>query len=275
MTDYNQQPPSLGDTSGDSTMAETSGKTPAVEKDAPKDVSNVPSLDVKALTDSALQFLATASNETLGACLAGLGAATYLVLGRVGLLLIGVVGGAALHATWDEYTRGGDSDGKGQAAEGRRELGVHIAHRILDWRQKSKEDKGNNRDDESDLNLKLHSGKELDYSDFRPETAAALNELTDAVVRDYVKYVEEPCLILHRSNAMQVVVYPHSTHRRPFSQSKSPNIDCFCDCPIKSSFPQATFRPLHRLHHSLVVVHHHNTPRAFQCNAGSSRRQCA
>lgn len=41
-------------------------------------------LSVKArdLTSQVLQFLSTASNETLGACVVGLGATTYFVLGR-------------------------------------------------------------------------------------------------------------------------------------------------------------------------------------------------
>ena len=60
------------------------------------------------LTSYALNFLSNASNETLGACFVGLGATTYLVLGRIGLVLIGVVGGVVLHATWD-----GDATDKG------------------------------------------------------------------------------------------------------------------------------------------------------------------
>lgn len=155
-----------------------------------KVAEGAPALDVKALSDSALHFLATASNETLGACLVGLGAGTYLILGRVGLVLIGVVGGVVLHATWDGQRQGGKSseaDGKGADAR-RRELGVDIAHRVLDWRDTRTQEKAASAHD-PDLSLKLYLGTKLDYADFKPETAAALTELTDAVIRDYVKYV--------------------------------------------------------------------------------------
>lgn len=158
---------------------------------AHKDAQNAPSLDVKALTDRTLHFLATASNETLGACLVGLGAGTYLILGRVGLVLIGVVGGVVLHATWEgNSNNGNDSEGKGKSNDSRRrELGVDVAHRVLDWRDTRTQEKGAREDDSADFSLKLYSGKPLDYSEFKPETAAALTELTDAVIRDYVKYV--------------------------------------------------------------------------------------
>ncbi|KAH7378324.1 PXA domain-containing protein [Pyrenochaeta sp. MPI-SDFR-AT-0127] len=160
-----------------------------------KGADSVSTLDVKALTDRALHFLATASNETLGACLVGLGAGTYLVLGRVGLVLIGVVGGVVLHATWDGQRQGDkSSESHGKSADvRRRELGVDIAHRVLDWRDTRTQEKSTGADD-SDLSLKLYSGKKLDYSEFKPETAAALTELTDAVIRDYVKWWYSPVL---------------------------------------------------------------------------------
>ncbi|PVH95599.1 hypothetical protein DM02DRAFT_617804 [Periconia macrospinosa] len=160
-----------------------------------------PPLDVKALTDRALTFLATASNETLGACLVGLGASTYLILGRVGLLLIGVVGGVVLHATWEGHGHGTQGHDAGQSVDRKREVGVDIARRVLDWRDKTengndgdKEKEGADAKEDSDLAVKLFSGKELDYSEFRPETAAALTELTDAVIRDYVKWWYGPIL---------------------------------------------------------------------------------
>jgi hypothetical protein len=152
-------------------------------KDAIKS-SNAPAIDVKVLTDRTLHFLATASNETLGACLLGLSAGTYLVLGRVGLMLIGVMGGVVLHASWEGLARG---DGEDKAVG--RERGVDVVQRVLDWRDTRAHGKEKSEDNDDDLHLKLYSGKELDYSEFRPKTAAALTELTDAVIRDYVRYV--------------------------------------------------------------------------------------
>ncbi|KNG46317.1 px domain-containing protein [Stemphylium lycopersici] len=151
-------------------------------------------LDVKALTDRTLRFLATASNETLGACLAGLGAGTYLILGRLGLVLMGVVGGVVLHATWEAHH--GDSLGApGKSAQARRrELGADIAQRVLDWRGSRTPHGKDEQDGSYDINVQLYSGKTLDYSDFKPDTAAALTELTDAVIRDYVKWWYSPVL---------------------------------------------------------------------------------
>lgn len=192
-------------------------EAPTADDAAPKkEAEQLPPFDVKALTDRALHFLATASNETLGACLVGLGAGTYLILGRVGLVLIGVVGGVVLHATWEGQPQNGESaEPKGKSSEARkRELGAHVANRILDWRDKT--GKLDEEPSSSDLSLKLYSGKSLDYSDFKPETAAALTELTDAVIRDYVKYVLG-ALYTDISNARQMVVLTHSARRRCLS----------------------------------------------------------
>lgn len=135
------------------------------------------------LTDQALQFLSTASNETLGACLVGIGATTYFVLGRVGLVLIGVVGGVVLHATWE----GGSSEGNAERnveEKRRKELGVEVVRRALEWRR----GRGGGEVEEERREEKVAVlGKKLGFEGFRPETEGALNELTEAVIRDYVK----------------------------------------------------------------------------------------
>ena len=135
--------------------------------------------------DSVLHFLASASNETLGACLVGLGAATYLVLGRIGLLLIGIVCGVALHATWE---RSGEKNTGDAAAEAkrRRENGLEVVHRVLDWREKNHDSLLKN-DKNQEIDIIPSAGKALDFGDFRPATGAALSGLVDAVIRDYVK----------------------------------------------------------------------------------------
>ena len=140
-------------------------------------------------TDRALEFLGKASNEQLGACLVGLGATTYFVFGRVGLVLIGVVGGVVLHATW-EGNNGGSADGEAKLKElaRRREVGIDVAQRVLEWHSKKKTT-GSSPDEELDaLGIGLQGqAKALDFSAFRSETATALNGFTDAVIRDYVK----------------------------------------------------------------------------------------
>lgn len=141
-----------------------------------------------AFSDKALYFLSHASNETLGACFLGLGATTYVVLGRVGLVFIGVVGGVVLHATW-EGSRDGDRDGSTKKAgqERRKEAGIEVARRLLGMRFETDSE-------QSAEDLRLHSQQDLDFSRFDPETEKALNHFTDSIVKDYVHYWYDPVL---------------------------------------------------------------------------------
>jgi hypothetical protein len=111
------------------------------------------------------------------------------VLGRVGLVLMGVVGGVALHAAWDSSLHGAASAEAIAAEERRRkEVGLDIVKRVLTWHT-SRQIKSASEDGSDELaKIEFIPGKKLDFDEFRPETAAALTELTDAVVRDYVKY---------------------------------------------------------------------------------------
>lgn len=146
------------------------------------------SAKIQELTSHVLQFLSNASNETLGACLVGLGATTYLVLGRVGLVLIGVVGGVVLHATWEENNQNQTNENtRALEVTKKRERGLDVIERILDWRERRNEggfENGLLHDQDS-----MHTvASEEDFSDFQPAVRAALKSLTDAVIRDYVKY---------------------------------------------------------------------------------------
>lgn len=138
--------------------------------------------------DRALIFVSNASSETLGACLVGFGATTYFVFGRVGLVLIGFVGGVVWHATWDNGN-GGSQDAESRLRETarRREVGADVVQRVLTWRNK-RAPAGLDNEEKDGLRVSVGQPTALDYSHFKPETASALNALTDAVVRDYVKY---------------------------------------------------------------------------------------
>ena len=144
------------------------------------------------LGTTVLNFLSNASNETLGACLVGLGAATYLILGRIGLLLIGVVAGVLLHATWENRENGSASEDS-QYAEGRRrkEKGLDIVQRLLDLRPSG----APNGDSDTISNDGISTEKKLlDFTGFAPETKAALEHFRDAVIRDYVAWWYKPIL---------------------------------------------------------------------------------
>ncbi|KAF2722370.1 hypothetical protein K431DRAFT_338197 [Polychaeton citri CBS 116435] len=145
------------------------------------------SATISSLTDKALHFLSHASNETLGACLVGLGATTYVIFGRVGLVVIGVAGGVVLHATWDG-TRGDYRDEVTRLAEAerRKETGLDVAQRLLNWRMEL--DGGG----QASERVALLASQRMDFSIFETETQSSLDAFADAVVKDYVKYWYTP-----------------------------------------------------------------------------------
>ncbi|KAI9877389.1 MAG: hypothetical protein M1830_004039 [Pleopsidium flavum] len=141
------------------------------------------------LINYVLHFLSVASNETLGTCILALGTATYLVLGRVGLVLIGVIAGILLHATWEGNTgSGGDGEVKDPEYEyrRRRELGLDVVARVLDWRQRQATRSGDHENGGTDVDVLSLSQGQLDFADFQPATGTALTQLVDAIIRDYI-----------------------------------------------------------------------------------------
>ena len=159
-----------------------------------------PSDRLRAFQNTALQFLSNASNETLGACAVGLAASTYLVLGRLGLVLIGAVGGIVLHANWE--AQGGYATDQGQStltetARRKKELGVEVVKRVLEWRDRRHgegEEGTASRATEVEKSGTADFSSSPDYSDFPADTRKALENLTDAVIRDYVKWWYSPLL---------------------------------------------------------------------------------
>ena len=141
------------------------------------------------MTSCLLDFLSNASNDTLVACLVGLGAATYLILGRVGLVLIGVLGGIILQATWEGNPQDTADDAVRVAEmKRRRDVGLDIVQRVLYWRDGTQGPTGDQ--DVIDVQTKSFdaSKRPSDFLSFQPTTGAALSNLTDAVIDDYVRY---------------------------------------------------------------------------------------
>lgn len=161
---------------------------PPAEPTSKRNEMAIPSAKIRSFTDAILNFLSDASNETLGVCAIGLCASTYLVLGRVGLVLIGAVGGVVLHATWEGSSNEGNGTQAGvpKSVSRKKELGIEVATRVLHWKDKRKglEQKAEDEDFKVEASI---ATKPLDYSDFQPATRAALTALTDAIIRDYVK----------------------------------------------------------------------------------------
>ena len=114
------------------------------------------------LVTKTLRFLASASTETLAAIGVGLSACTYLILGRIGLVLIGMVAGVVLHATWEGQNVESTEDA-------RKEKGLDVVRRILDLRD-PKTIQEDDKDDATNTNS---------FDGFKPETSQALTELVD------------------------------------------------------------------------------------------------
>ncbi|KAH8685923.1 PXA domain-containing protein [Tricladium varicosporioides] len=170
----------MNETGGDSSRGD--GLPPVAEQAVPPSVtsSNDPSSPTEDPVTRTLRFLSTASTETLGGIAVGIAACTYLVLGKLGLILIGAFGGVVLHATWE-----GQSVLAGNIEESRREKGLDVIKRILDLRD------SRTRDEESEDEEQVMGAT---FEGFQPETQTALKDLVDAVIRDYVKWWYNPIL---------------------------------------------------------------------------------
>ncbi|KAK7969461.1 hypothetical protein PG988_008534 [Apiospora saccharicola] len=124
-------------------------------------------------------FLSTATPTTLGGVATGLAAATYLVLGQVGLVVIGAFSGIVVFVAWEakhpEVSR---------AVRG--EKGYDLLYRLYETRSQLTAEKSDQNDD-ADFQALVRS-----FDDFQPETREALEELVDAVIRDYVDYWYNP-----------------------------------------------------------------------------------
>ncbi|CAG8169060.1 unnamed protein product [Penicillium nalgiovense] len=149
----------------------------------------------KEFIDATLGFLSTSTNETLLGVFALLALITYIILGRIGLLLIGVVLGVILHASWEgsdnEYS---DQTSHAQKPNRRRKLALEVSNRLLDWPKRASALDIQGEDDGSISTLEDMSSADLEYATFQPATADALKTLTDAVIKDYVRYWYEPLL---------------------------------------------------------------------------------
>jgi len=149
---------------------------------------DLPNTVPQELIDYTLNFLSTSSNETLLGVFSLLILLTYIILGRIGLLLIGVAVGVVLHASWE----GSDHEHAGEASHTnksnrRRELALEVSHRLLDWPKRVVASDNQNDNDGPISSPEDLSLADLEYATFQPATAGALRTLTDAVIKDYVK----------------------------------------------------------------------------------------
>jgi hypothetical protein len=139
--------------------------------------------DDEALASKVFGFIATATPGTLGGVAVGLAATTYLVLGRLGLVLIGAFGGIVSFIQWEQ--RNAEVI---RAVRGER--GVDVLARLLATRESSEtpESPEGSTPDDADADGALART----FESMQPETREAMNELVDAVIENYVKWWYSP-----------------------------------------------------------------------------------
>ncbi|KXJ91057.1 PXA domain-domain-containing protein [Microdochium bolleyi] len=141
------------------------------------------------LTKKLLDFLASATPETLGMVAAGFTLLTYLVIGQLGLLLVGASGGIAVFAALERR-----NPGLTQAVRGQK--GYDFLETLFEAA------KPRAFEDASTSESKDHSSDLRSFDDFQPETRDALNEFVDATIRDYVNWWYHPIVPSDRSFAL-------------------------------------------------------------------------
>ncbi|KAH8879991.1 hypothetical protein GQ53DRAFT_755470 [Thozetella sp. PMI_491] len=163
------------------------------------------------ITTKVFQFLSTATPGTLGGVAVGLGAVTYFILGQFGLLLIGAFTGVVLFVQWQQRDAA-----VSRAVRGER--GFDVLERLLEAKGLSR-DVLNERDPDEEEGALLRG-----FDDFQPETREALNELVDAIIRDYVKWWYSPILPADKSfplasrktlTSFLLTISSHLSRKRP------------------------------------------------------------
>ncbi len=174
------------DTNGSTALRpKGSSNSASQESTVTTELTNVTAV-TKSLNDRVLYFLSTASKESLVACLVGLSATTYFVLGRVGLILIGIFGGVLLQISWEGTVYDNNNDEAQPRHQWRRkETGLDVVSRVLAWRLEKAVHNEEDRES-SQFASSLQAAEKPSYSAFGARTAAALEEFTEAVIRDYV-----------------------------------------------------------------------------------------
>ncbi|KAF3492035.1 PX domain-containing protein [Arthroderma uncinatum] len=143
----------------------------------------------QSLIDQVSLFLAHADRITLASISAGLIAVSYVVFGRLALLLVGAVGGVVLHIWWEGRESAADGDGEAAGKRKRQELSLEVANRLTSLYA----DRGAKSGEDEDA---LHKSRDavLDYSRLGPATGTALTAFTDSVIADYVNWWYKPIL---------------------------------------------------------------------------------
>jgi hypothetical protein len=147
--------------------------------------ANSNGLQMQQLADWMLHLLSTCGNESLLLVLVCLMGATYIILGRLGILLIGIALGISLHSSWEGASNHHSS---GSLSSNRKQLSLNIAYKVLDWNSKQRTGINPNVDNAGEYTTESELDMDVNLSiSVGPVTATALHSLIEAAVRDYVK----------------------------------------------------------------------------------------
>ncbi|OAL66973.1 hypothetical protein A7C99_2370 [Trichophyton rubrum] len=141
----------------------------------PKSATVPPSSTSQSLVDQVSLFVAHADGTTLISISAGVVAVSYVLFGRLALLLVGAIGGVILHIWWEGQDNGTNGDDEGAAKRKRHELSLEVANRLTALYV----DNGSKQEDDEDT-LNRSAESSLDYSKMGPATEAALTALTNS-----------------------------------------------------------------------------------------------
>ncbi|GBF63989.1 hypothetical protein TMEN_6657 [Trichophyton mentagrophytes] len=155
----------------------------------PKSATVPPSSTSQSLVDQVSLFVAHADGTTLISISAGVVAVSYVLFGRLALLLVGAIGGVILHIWWEGQDNGTNGDNEETAKRKRHELSLEVANRLTALYA----DNGSKQEDDEDP-LNRSGEPSLDYSRMGPATEAALTALTNSVIADYVSWWYKPIL---------------------------------------------------------------------------------
>lgn len=133
-----------------------------------------------------IDFLSTATPGTLRGVVAGLCVATYFILGRIGLVLIGAFGGVVLFISYEAKHPDVSRVVRGES-------GNDAIQRLLQQLKDGARERDTETPDATEDQL-LRS-----FDDFRPKTREAMKAFVDAVIKDYVKWWYTPIVPSDRS----------------------------------------------------------------------------
>lgn len=129
-----------------------------------------------------LQFLSNANNETAIASLIGLAIATYFVFGRLGLLLIGIILGVVLHASWEIKECNNTTQLKLQKRKQLKRTGLEVVDSLLQWRAEVNDIQQGHQAG----NTNYENNYDVGNLNALPKTAGAIELLKDAILQNYV-----------------------------------------------------------------------------------------